>query len=78
VIKRKPKIPPVPPPSRLDRLSDIELYETMESSLGEVHHLLSDFRTDGTDREMKMALVELHLETALLASRSMRRRVAIT
>lgn len=77
MLKRRSKLPPIPPPSRLDRLSDIEIFEAMETSLGEVHHLLNEWRATPQDREMTMALIELHLETALASSRSMRRRLVV-
>jgi hypothetical protein len=77
VLKKKPKIPPIPPPSRLDRLSDVELFEAMESSLGEVFNLMGEYRNSGEEREMIMALIELHLETALGSCRSMRRRLGV-
>lgn len=59
-------------PSKLDALSLEDVSMLLETSLGESITLFRDL--PGSNRAMNLALLERHLDTALAAARSMRRR----
>ncbi len=67
------RIPPLPLPSKIDSLSLEEVSMLLETSLGESVTQFRDL-TPGKDRDLKLAMLERHLDTALAAARSMRRR----
>lgn len=67
----KTRLPPLPEPSRLDSLLSGDLQALLETSLGETFHLMDDQE----DWAKSLALMERHLETALMVCRSLRRRV---
>ena len=66
------RLPPLPLPSRLDSLSLEDVSMLLETSLGESITLFRDL--GGPNRDMNLALLERHLDTALRAAQSMRRR----
>jgi hypothetical protein len=75
VFKKKPV--PIPEASKFDRMGEIELYQAMETALGEACHLADNYQREMTERGKVLALMEPHLETALAANRALRRRMML-
>lgn len=69
------RMPPLPDPSRMDRLSQEDLFLTLEASLASSTHQFGECRTS-YDKEMPLALLEHSLENALASAKALRRKVA--
>lgn len=73
-IGRKPEIPQS---SKFDRLNPDDLYTCIEQAVITAQQALTGYRTDPSNREAYPHMAEAHLETALLATRSLIRRQEI-
>jgi hypothetical protein len=74
--KRKPT-KPIPEPSKFDVLDEVQLFQGLETALGESMWLADIYRRDPTKREVHLEALEVHLETALGSCRALRRKVAL-
>ena len=77
MMRKKKSPPPLPEPSKFDRLDEIQLFQGLETALGEAIWLADIYRRDPTKREVHLEAMDVHLETALGACRALRRKVTL-
>jgi hypothetical protein len=73
---RKKKLPPIPPPSRLDSLSESDLFQALESALSAATHMVTTYRHNPGDREMALAHLERYVDESAAVTKAMRRKYA--
>jgi hypothetical protein len=71
----KKKRPPLPEPSRLDVLSQTDLFNSLEAHMMNASHQFKMFQQSG-DPEMALARLEDHLMNADAIAKALRRKVA--
>jgi hypothetical protein len=76
-FSRKQKETPIPPANRLDRWSEGDLINCIEASGQRCGELFRGFSHTELDQEWVLNEMEKHMQTALMAVQTLRRRVAV-
>ena len=71
---RKKTAPELPPPSKLDRLSERELIDALEANLSRSSDLFRGLSHSEIDRGWTLALLADHLETAEEVVKALQRK----
>lgn len=74
--KPKSKPPFLAPPTKFDRLSETALIDCLEAEMRRTGELFRGFSHSELDKQWVAAEMVTHLQTALLATQALQRRVA--
>lgn len=70
----KKKLPPIPEPSRLDVLSEMDLFSALEADMMNASEQMKTYRQRLGDPEVALALLEQHLMSADALTKALRRK----
>jgi hypothetical protein len=74
IMWRKPKGLPIPEESRYDRMTNENLFLTLEANVGTATTLVDLYR-GSPDPERELSLLQVELEGALVACKALRRKL---
>lgn len=66
----------MPPPSKYDRLTESDLVNCIEAEIGRCAELFRGLSQPTIDNEWVLQEMKIHLESSLLATKALQRRVA--
>jgi hypothetical protein len=75
-MKRR-KQDPLPPPSRYDSLTQNDLVNCIEAEIGRSAELFRGLSQKTIDNEWVLQEMKVHLESAVMATRALHRKVAV-
>lgn len=73
---KKSRTPFLPPPTKFDRLTEGALIDAVDAAMRRGGELFRGFNHSEIDKGWMLAELETQIETALLATQALRRRVA--
>jgi hypothetical protein len=74
-LRKKP--PPIPEASRLDRMTETDLYLALEADLINANRVMSVYQQQPSDREPSLAQLQSHLENATAEVKALRRKLVV-